>query len=56
MTLDKTCNRCLGNRRILTNAGTGLTKPCPKCSPLVVLPSRKSVQDWAKTNLLPRKP
>lgn len=31
MTPPKTCPHCLGKRRIITNAGTGLTKPCPKC-------------------------
>lgn len=34
----KTCTHCLGKGRLMVNAGTGLTKPCPKCQPQ---PTRK---------------
>ena len=30
----KTCPYCLGKGQIITNAGTGLKKPCPKCVPV----------------------
>jgi len=28
----KTCERCLGKRQVIVNAGTGLLAPCPKCA------------------------